>query len=66
MSTLTPTNSVGTQYENMEAMIATFISNDLIVELNDRDSTCTSVSDGFTFSRDYGTPQGIEDGGTEL
>ncbi len=64
--TLSPTNSVGTQYENMEAMIASFISNDLIVELNDRDSTCTSISEGFTFSRDYGTPQPIEDGGTEL
>ena len=66
VSSLSVTSDVGTQYESMDAMLAAFISNDLIVELNDRDSTCTSVSDGFTFSRDYGSPHSIFDGTTEL
>ena len=38
---------------SVDHMIANFVSDELIGELNDRDSTCTSVSDGFVFSRSY-------------
>ncbi|CAH1783198.1 unnamed protein product [Owenia fusiformis] len=51
------TSSVGTQYENTDAFVASFLSSDLIVELNDRDSACTEISDGFTFSRDFQLPE---------
>ena len=40
---------------SVDHMIANFVSDELIGELNDRDSTCTSVSDGFVFSRSYDT-----------
>ena len=53
ISTGVSTLSVGTQYENMDALVASFLSEELIGELNDRDSNCTSVSDGFQFVRDY-------------
>ena len=53
LSLLSVVSDAATQYESMDAMLASFISSELIVELNDRDSTCTSLSDGFTFSRDY-------------
>ena len=56
----------GTQYENTDAMIANFVNSDLIVELNDRDSACTSISDGFTFSREYGVPKPLHSNVTDL
>ena len=56
----------GTQYESTDAMIANFVNSDLIVELNDRDSACTSISDGFTFSREYNTPKAIRNSATDL
>ncbi len=55
-----------TQYEATDAMIANFVNSDLIVELNDRDSACTSLSDGFTFSKDYGTPKSLYSSVTDL
>ena len=56
----------GTQYENTDAMIANFVNSDLIVELNDRDSACTSISDGFTFSREFGIPKTQRSSETDL
>ena len=46
---------MGTQYEHSDAMISSFVTNDLIVELNDRDSTCTSTTEGFEY---YGPEHG--------
>ena len=48
--------SVGTQYETSDVMIASFITEELLGELNDQDSTCTSISDGFVFTHDYTLP----------
>ena len=56
----------GTQYESTDAMIANFVNSDLIVELNDRDSACTSISDGFTFSREYGALKALHNNATDL
>jgi hypothetical protein len=40
---------MGTQYEHSDAMISSFVTNDLIVELNDRDSTYTAATEGFEY-----------------
>ena len=55
ISTVSGMMEMGTQYENSDVMIPSFVTEDLIGELNDRDSTCTSISDGFTYARDFST-----------
>lgn len=55
LSTVSGTIEIGTQYDNSDVMIPSFVSEELIGELNDRDSTCTSISDGFTYARDFRT-----------
>ena len=61
---LSPVASVSTS--SVDHMIANFVSDELIGELNDRDSACTSVSDGFVFSRSYGSQQSYSTAATIL
>ena len=65
-SSMGGTMEMGTQYDCDDVMIPSFVSEDLIVELNDRDSTCTSVSDGFTYCDDYSSSPNARQGVTEL
>ena len=61
---LSPVASVSNS--SVDHMIANFVSDELIGELNDRDSACTSVSDGFVFSRSYGSQRSYSTAATIL
>ena len=62
--TLSPVVSIGNS--SVDHMIANFVSDELIGELNDRDSACTSISDGFVFSRSYGSERSYNTAATIL
>ena len=50
------TVEMATQYDCGDVLMASFVSDELIGELNDRSSVCTAASDGFTYCSNFSEP----------